>query len=284
MSLAQLMQGECLKLMRKIPDHSVDLILADLPYGITQNKWDVVIPFEPLWDQYRRVAKANAAIVLTATQPFSTDVVASNKAMFKYEWIWPKIAVNPLNAKRRPMQAHEHVLVFYRKQPTYNPQGLYNLRKVRSKDRRQNKSHLSDCYGKTGHAEIYTQTMGGYPTSILKVSAGARHGEHPTQKPVELMEYMIRTYTNPGDTVLDNVMGSGTTGLAAVRLGRSFIGIEMNDTYFATASRRITEHANKVRWIEGKERCTVTITKKEKPKSSKRSIKQKTVRTPRSKS
>jgi site-specific DNA-methyltransferase (adenine-specific) len=277
MSKALLISGDCLRAMRTLPTHSVDLIIADLPYGVTKNKWDVTIPLDALWEMYERVAKATAAIVLTATQPFATDLISSNRAMFKYDWIWPKPPVSPLNAKKRPMPAHEHVLVFYTKQPTYNPQGVKEMRRFRT-DRDTSKS---TNYGKTA-SKAHIQRATNYPTSVLRGIKNMAQPDkvHPTQKPVELMEYLVRTYSNPGDVVLDNVMGSGTTGLAAIRLGRDFIGIEKDENYFAIAEKRIREHATSSGWLEGKNKCTVTTSALNTGPKSKRKLKRASERTP----
>lgn len=229
----ELYLGDCLELMKDIPDGSVDLILCDLPYGTTACKWDSVIPFEPLWEQYRRIAKKNAAIVLTASQPFTTALIGSNMRDFKYCWVWDKRRVsNPQLAKFQPLKCHEDVVVFSNgggKTP-YNPQGLIDTIKVRKQD----SSNLGHCVRKA-----YTQTKTGYPKTIQTFSFET--GLHPTQKPVALMEYLIRTYTNEGETVLDNCMGSGTTGVASMNTGRRFIGIEMDEGYFNIAKKRIEE-------------------------------------------
>lgn len=238
---ATLHHGDRLEVMRGIASGSVDLILCDLPYGTTQNKWDSIIPLDALWAQYWRIAKPNAAVVLTATQPFSSAVVVSDRDRFKYEWVWQKSKVTGvLNAKKQPLRQHEVVLVFYREQCVYNPQGLEAC------DRRTatgNSSRgSSQNYGKiTETADgTYQQTQTGYPRSILPI-ASEGSTVHPTQKPVALMEYLIRTYTNAGDTVLDNCMGSGTTGVAAIQSGRRFIGIERDPDYFAICQKRIGE-------------------------------------------
>lgn len=230
---AFLFHGDCLEQMQLIPDGSVDMVLCDLPYGTTQNKWDAVIPFDRLWAQYRRVCKPNAAIVLTAAQPFTSALVMSNVKDFKYQWVWQKEPSGNLNAKRRPMPEHEDVLVFSPGSVPYFPQGLKpTLRKRSASD-----NSRTENYG-AQKASPYEQTVTGYPTSILPV-AKERGGQHPTQKPVALMEYLIRTYTNEGETVLDNTMGSGTTGVAARNTGRGFIGIERDLEYFKIAARRI---------------------------------------------
>ena len=225
--------------MRNIPDQSVDLVLCDLPYGTTQNKWDSVIPLANLWDEYRRLC--GGAIVLTAAQPFTSAVVMSNLGEFKYQWVWNKSKVTGvLNAKKQPLRNHEDVLVFYRQQPTYNPQGLKDCRKRTATGVSKGKS--SGNYGKITATEdgTYEQTATGYPRSVLEIPSEGKT-VHPTQKPVALMEYLIRTYTNEGDTVLDNTMGSGTTGVACMNTGRKFIGIERDPQYFQIAESRIIE-------------------------------------------
>lgn len=227
--------GDCLEVMAGLPDASVDMILCDLPYGTTACKWDSVIPFEPLWEQYRRVAKRNAAIVLTASQPFTTALIASNLADFRYCWVWEKQQPTGfLDARRKPMKAHEDVCVFYAATATYNPQGLIAVQVNQS---RKNKAG-NGAYGAVG-ADDYVQKEGNFPRSVLKIDR-VTHGQvHPTQKPVALMEYLIRTYTHEGEVVLDNCMGSGTTGVACANTGRRFVGIERDDKYFAIASERI---------------------------------------------
>jgi site-specific DNA-methyltransferase (adenine-specific) len=227
----ELMLGDCLEVMAGIPDGSVDMVLCDLPYGTTQNKWDSVIPFDPLWAHYWRVLKPNGAVVLTAAQPFTSALVMSQIKAFKYQWVWEKSKpTGHLNAKKQPMRKHEDVLVFYRQQSTYNPQGLRDTNAVVSRTNRGN-------YGECSRTTVQTQT--GYPHSLLKYST--ENGVHPTQKPVALMEYLICTYTNEGETVLDNCAGSGTTGVACVKTGRSFIGIERDEGYFKIAQDRISE-------------------------------------------
>ena len=225
--------GDCLEVMKGIPDGSVDMVLTDPPYGTTACKWDSVIPFEPMWEQLKRVTKKTGAIVLTASQPFTSALVMSNPKMFKYCWAWDKISpTGHLNAKKRPMKKLEDVVVFCRGTVPYNPQGLvWNPRK---KSRSPNTSG-SDCYGKHGSENI--ATWQGYPTERIEIKN--ENGLHPTQKPVALMEYLIKTYTNEGDTVLDFTMGSGTTGVACVNTGRDFIGIELDENYFTVAKDRI---------------------------------------------
>lgn len=234
-----LLNGDCLDLMPTLPAASVDLILCDLPYGTTQNKWDSIIPLDRLWSEYWRIAKPNAAVVLTAQAPFDKLLGASCIQFMKYEWIWLKSrATGHLNSKLQPMKAHENTLVFYRRQPTYNPQNI--VRKTVPTIRKGRHGNGTN-YGASARDAV--QEFTNYPTSILAIgSEGAT--VHPTQKPVALMEYLIRTYTNPGDTVLDNCMGSGTTGVAAVQSGRKFIGIERDPNYFAICERRIGDASN----------------------------------------
>lgn len=238
-----LMQGDCLKLMKDISDGSVDMVLTDPPYGTTACKWDSVIPFEPMWEQLKRVTKKNGAIVLTASQPFTSALVMSNMKMFKYCWYWRKSrATGHLNAKKMPMKDIEDVLVFYSARPNYNPQGIIPLGKIQ-------KNSASDmARGVTSEAtsvvtgginlKEYTQDFTNYPRQVLEFASDGGT-VHPTQKPVALMEYLIKTYTNDGETVLDFTMGSGTTGVAAKNLGRSFIGIELDEKYFNIAKERI---------------------------------------------
>lgn len=235
MANVTLYQGNCLEEMKKLAPGSVDMVLCDLPYGTTGCKWDSVIPFEPLWVEYRRVTKPNAAIVLTASQPFTTALIYSNMNEFRYCWVWEKERPsNPQLAKLQPLKSHEDVCVFYRERATYNPQGL---REIPESDRRihmPEKNSLGHCVRKP-----YTQTQTGYPKALIRF--GAERGLHPTQKPVPLFEYLIRTYTNEGDTVLDNTMGSGTTGVACMNTDRNFVGIELDQPYYAIAERRIAE-------------------------------------------
>lgn len=234
----KLYQGDCLEIMPKIESGSVDMILCDLPYGTTAIEWDVVIPFDLLWQQYERVIKPNGAIVLFSAQPFTSDLLQSNKKLFRYEIIWKKtLPAGFLNAKIMPLRVHENILVFYKKTPTYNPiktkkDGARRIRKggglIRSAQYRDFIDKDSDDEGLS------------YPRDVIEFSNGNNfnHG-HPTQKPIDLCEYLIKTYTNIGDVVLDNTMGSGTTIIAALRSGRKSIGIEKNPEYFAIAQERI---------------------------------------------
>jgi site-specific DNA-methyltransferase (adenine-specific) len=242
--MIELMHGDCLELMKQIPDGSVDMILCDLPYGTTACKWDTVIPFEPLWAHYRRVAKRNAAIVLTASQPFTSAVAASNLGEFKYQWVWEKgRPSNPQLAKVQPLKIHEDILVFYRKSGRYNPQGLQEIPKSERKVHKPEKNTLGHCVRKP-----YVQTHTGYPKSII--SFPPERGLHPTQKPVALLEYLVRTYTNEGETVMDNCMGSGTTGVACVNTGRKFIGMEQDAKYFEIAQKRIHDSIDLPDWLK----------------------------------
>lgn len=230
MSIVDLRLGDCLVEMNSLADNSIDMILCDLPYGTTQNKWDSIIPFEALWNQYIRIC--SGAIVLMAAQPFTSALVMSQPQFFRYEWIWSKVRpVGHLNAKRRPMQAHESVLIFSKNAPPYIPQGLNPCHKV-------NKGTSSSNYGKAGTENVANWTN--YPRSVIKFEHD-HEKHHPTQKPVALMEYLIRTYTNEGEVVLDNCMGSGTTGVACVNTGRHFVGIEKDPDYFQIAKKRIED-------------------------------------------
>lgn len=235
--------GNCLEVMKSIPDSSVDMILADLPYGTTQNKWDAVIPFEPLWDQYARVSKDSAAIVLTASQPFSSALVMSKPEWFRHEWIWIKNAgSNFANTVREPFKEHEQVLVFSRGKWTYNKQMQERAESGKSRVKTPVKFETgSDNYREFDRVETKKMPELRVPSSWQKFNR--ERGLHPTQKPVALMEYLIKTYTNEGELVLDNTMGSGTTGVAAMNLGRRFIGIEMDEKYFKVAESRISEAA-----------------------------------------
>lgn len=229
--MINLMLGDCLEKMKEIESGSVDMVLADPPYGTTACKWDSIIPLEPMWEQLKRIIKPNGTIVMTASQPFTSALGASNLSMLRYSWIWRKSsATGHLNAKRMPMKNHEDVLVFYFKQPTYNPQGLRDFNKI------VRRGNNGDCYGVSGKENLQEKT--GYPRTVQEFKSDGKT-VHPTQKPVALMEYLIKTYTNEGEKVLDFAMGSGTTGVAAKNLNRSFIGIEMDEGYFEISKERI---------------------------------------------
>jgi site-specific DNA-methyltransferase (adenine-specific) len=231
--LIDLKLGDCLEVMQTIADKSVDLILCDLPYGTTACKWDSVIPFEPLWAQYRRIAKPNTAIVLTASQPFTTALIASNLKDFRYCWVWnKKKATGHLMAKKQPMRLTEDVAVFCQKTPIYNPQYSFG-----EPYKGTSRANSGEVWGGVGGKRNDNDGRR-YPKNLIEFSFEHKP-VHPTQKPVALMEYLIRTYTNEGDTVLDNCMGSGTTGVACANTGRKFIGIERDPSYFAIATNRI---------------------------------------------
>ena len=245
-------QGDCLELMKDIPDGSVDMILADLPYGTTACDWDTIIPFEPLWEQYERVIKDNGAIVLTASQPFTSALITSNQSLYKYNFVWQKSAGgNFVHAKNMPLKLHEDICVFSKapighisqlgdRRMIYNPQGLKRVNKIRSRPKHYENGHK---LSRESHKLERVIEFVNYPTSILKYnnSDNRERGLHPTQKPVALFEYLIKTYTNDGDTVLDNVMGSGTTGVACQNTNRNFIGFELDEAYFNIAKERLEE-------------------------------------------
>ncbi len=246
-----LYHGDCLEVMHEIPDGSVDMILADLPYGTTQNKWDIVIDFEPLWEHYERVIKQNGAIVLTAAEPFTSFLVVSNHKLFRYDLVWDKVSTTGfLNANKMPMRSHENILVFYKFLPIYNPQKSPRQkrykRKLRDAPRKGEQAEQKGCYGgfrrdKQGNLDIDFV----HPKTIITAASNggwAKRSEiHATQKPVALFEYLIKTYTEEGNTVLDNVIGSGTTGVAAFRTGRKWIGIEKDAEIFEKCRERIAQ-------------------------------------------
>ena len=230
----ELLNGDCLELMKNIPDKSIDMILCDLPYGTTHNKWDTIIPFDKLWAQYKRIIKDNGAILLFSQMPFGASLIMSNPKMFRYEWIWEKNqAVGFLNAKKMPLRKHENILVFYKHLPTYNPQGLIKLDEPIQEEGSANRNGKN--YGVADKSFIRTHTN--YPTDIITFSKDS--GYHPTQKPVDLLEYLIKTYTNEGDVVLDNCMGSGSTGVACKNTNREFIGMELDEKYYKIACERL---------------------------------------------
>jgi len=238
--LNKIYNEDCLEGMKRIPDKSVDMILADLPYGTTRNKWDSIIPLDLLWEQYNRVIKDNGAIVLTAQTPFDKVLGVSNLKCLKYEWIWQKTeATGFLNAKKMPLKNHENVLVFYKKQPTYNPQFTVGKPYSYKKD-----SISSDNYGDSKGTDLIVNDGSRHPLTVQIFKKDK--GLHPTQKPVALFEYLIQTYTNEQDTVLDNVMGSGTTAIAAINTNRNYIGFEMDTNYFNLANERIEQHLNPI--------------------------------------
>lgn len=231
----ELWHGDCLELMKNIPDGSVDLVLCDLPYGTTRNKWDKCIPLEKLWPEYKRVVKKNGAIVLFAQCPFDKALGTSNLDMLKYEWIWEKPqGTGHLNATKMPMKSHENILVFYRQLPKYNPQWEWGTPYTSTYG-----THSTN-YGKQKDSVTTISDGRRYPQDVLRFGKAQTDKRlHPTQKPVALLEYLIKTYTDSGDTVLDNCMGSGSTGVACANTKRRFIGIELADEYFNIAKQRI---------------------------------------------
>ena len=244
--MIELHNGDCLEIMPTIPSGSVDMVLCDLPYGTTACAWDAIIPLDKLWAEYWRALKPNGAIVLTSAQPFTTALIASQMKRFRYCWYWSKKAVTGFaNAKKQPLRCIEDIVVFYRSPPTYNPQGLLRADSVRKNSASQGGDTLrTDVSASSGKGALrtagaqYVQEFTNYPRQLLEFGRDATR-VHPTQKPVALFEYLIRTYTNEGETVLDNTMGSGTTGVACRNAVRRFIGIERDPGYFAIASARI---------------------------------------------
>ena len=244
----EIIQGDCLELMKQIPDASIDMVLCDLPYGTTQIDWDTVIDLQRLWQQYNRLVKLNGAVVLFSAQPFTTDLINSNRKLFRYEIIWHKTqAQGFLNANKMPLRAHENILVFYKKLPTFNPQKTVveraNIGRVREVNAMRSKQY------REMNRTIWIESGQRYPTDVIKFSnwngalfgKTAGHVQHPTAKPVALFEWLIRTYTNEGDVVLDNCIGSGTTAVAAHNTGRNFIGIELRQDYCDLARSRLTK-------------------------------------------
>lgn len=240
--MIKLIHGNCLDVMKTIEDSSVDMILCDLPYGTTAFKWDTIIPFEPLWEQYNRVIKEKGTIVLFGSEPFSSKLRMSNLKMYKYDWIWEKEqGVNFQLCKYQPLKIHETISIFSKKSNLYYPQGLIKINKKKSNNKKG---------GNWGHQSSekirkeYTQQYSNYPKSVIRYNR--ERGLHPTQKPVALLEYLIHTYTNEGDLILDNCMGSGSTGVACINTKRKFIGIELDEKYFNIAKKRIEEVQNDI--------------------------------------
>ena len=240
--MIQLIKGDCLVEMQNIPDKSIDAIICDLPYGTTACKWDTVIPFEPLWEQYKRIIKDNGAIVLFGSEPFSSLLRTSNLKMYKYDWIWEKPnGSDPFQCRKRPMNNIENISIFYKQQPLYLPQ----MAETKTYKRKGGTKEI-EIFGCVKDAPYESNQR--YPMRILKYNKEGQIGSneeraknsfHPTQKPILLLEYLIKTYTNEGDTVLDNTMGSGTTGVACKNTNRNFIGIEKDEAYFKIAEQRI---------------------------------------------
>ena len=239
-----LWQGDCLELMKNIPDGSVDMVLCDLPYGTTRNKWDSAIPLDKLWEQYKRVIKDNGAIVLFSAEPFTSLLITSNIQWFRYDLIWSKTQGSDfLNANRKPLRSHENICVFYKKQPTYNPQ------KTDGKPYKAKSGETTSTNFGKFNGNHYTENKDGKrcPLSVLRFSGEHNRGkQHPTQKPTDLLEWLIKTYTNESEIVLDNSMGSGSCGVACVNTNRHFIGIELDEGYFNIAKERIRKAIKEV--------------------------------------
>ena len=237
--LNKIYNEDCLNGMKKIPDGSVDMILCDLPYGMTQNQWDCYIPLDKLWEQYNRIIKDNGAIVLFSQMPFTVDLVASNYKDFRYEWIWEKLSASGhLNANSMPMKKHENILVFYKKLPTYNPQFTEGKPYVATYS-----THSSN-YGKQKDNITTINDGKRYPVDIIKFNND--RCLHPTQKHVALLEYLIKTYTNEGEIVLDNCMGSGSTCVACVNTNRHYIGFELDPQYYDIACKRLAVETSRL--------------------------------------
>jgi DNA modification methylase len=229
--------GDCLEIMKEIGDNSIDMILCDLPYGTTQCKWDSIIPLEDLWLQYNRICKENAAMVFTSAQPFTSRLISSNIKNFKYTWVWEKSkATGYLNAKKQPMRAHEDICVFYRRPPTYNPQMWQSTPYNKGTAHRP-----TETYGSQVSVEVKNDSGLRYPRTVQYFKTAESEGKvrHPTQKPLSLFEYLIKTYSNEEDLILDNAIGSGTTAAAALKNNRKFIGIEKDPEYHKIALQRI---------------------------------------------
>lgn len=249
--MSELIHGDCLRLMKDIPNKSINMILCDLPYGTTNCEWDSIIDLPSLWEQYTRIITDNGAIVLTASQPFTTHLIMSNLPMFKYEWVWEKSrATGHVHSKNKPMKSHENVLVFStgttvhvnqsKNRMTYNPQGLIELKTPLL--RKSGGSSDAVMSQRKSHRDTL-RTVTNYPKSVLKF-ASESNTIHPTQKPVALFEYLIKTYTDEHDTVLDNCAGSGTTAIAAINANRQYICMEKDDNYFSIMKKRVEEYAN----------------------------------------
>jgi len=248
--MIDLKHGNCLDLMKDIPDASIDMILCDLPYGTTACKWDTVIPFDEMWEQYKRIIKANGAIVLCATQPFTSKLIASNYKMFRYSHVWDKgKASNFMSAQLMPLLRTEDIVVFSKAtcncmsklKMVYNPQGLIRIDKEVANGKNVGGKVAEARAAVFTEGKTYKQEFTNYPFNVINI-ANDNNKLHPTQKPVALLEYLIKTYTLEGETVLDNCMGSGSTGIACLNTGRNFIGIEMDNTYFEVAKNRIENH------------------------------------------
>ena len=236
----QLMFGDCLERMKEIPDGSIDMILCDLPFGTTACKWDTIIPFEPLWEQYNGIIKDNGAIALFGSQPFTSKLVMSNIKMFKYEWIWDKKIPSGMSyARFQPMRQHEDVLIFCKGKTIYNPQMIKRDKPIKGGG--MSKGETTNNQNLVALKKTYDYKN---PTSIIKFDKIRKGSLYPTQKPVALLEYLIKTYSTDGDLILDNCMGSGSTGVACVNTNRKFIGIELDEKYYDISCKRITDAIN----------------------------------------
>ena len=255
----EILLGDCLELMKDIPNGSIDMILCDLPYGTTACKWDTIIPFEPLWEQYERIIKPNGAIVLTASQPFTTELINSKRTLFRYEMIWAKnMPTGAFNANKMPMKSHENVLVFYKSLPTYNPQ---KTKRTEKELKRFMKEPIvtkieNSVYGSFDRTVLGRDAEMKNPNSLLLFDVvNGRSGDkqpHPTQKPVALFEYLIKTYTNENDLVLDNTAGSGTTAIACLNTKRQFIVMEKEQKYYDIILKRVGDFNNNLKkYING---------------------------------
>ena len=242
--MIDLRKGDCLELMKDIPNESIDMILCDLPYGVTKNKKDIALPFDKLWKQYERIIKDNGAIVLFGQGLFYIDLVNSNSKLYRYDLVWNKVLTSGfLNAKRMPLRQHEQIAVFYKKLPTYNPQFTKGKPLHGKGINYKNKEHINNNYGEFKQLDDTRKgSTEKYPTSILRFQkVHPSKAIHPTEKSIELLEHLIKTYTNENETVLDNCMGSGSTGVACINTNRNFIGIELDEKYFEIAKKRIEE-------------------------------------------
>lgn len=245
MSNSKIILGDTIQEMSKLPDKSIDMILCDLPYGTTQCKWDTVIPFSDLWLQYERIIKTNGAIVLTACQPFTANLVMSNPKLFRYSLVWEKSkSTGYLNSKKMPMRSHEDILVFYKNLPTYNPQMVEGIPYDKGVAHRPTEVYREQ----KGEIHVKNDTGLRYPRSVQYFKTAESEGKvyHPTQKPIKLMEWLIKTYTNENELILDNCIGAGTTAIAAIRTNRQYIGIEIDENYYNITQKRIYEELNKI--------------------------------------
>lgn len=235
----KLFKGDCLELLKQIKDESIDLVLADLPFGMTENKWDNVIPLKPLFEQYQRIIKDHGVVLLFGMGKFGAELImnAPRNMPYRYDWVWQKaMPVGFLNSNKMPLRAHENIYVFYKHLPTYHPQKRYGFKNY---SRLGGTTRTGGNYHNQVKSPVGSYDGSRYPIDVIKFSNGNNNNVHPTQKPVDLLEYLIKTYTGEGMTVLDNTMGSGSTGVAAVNLNRNFIGMELDENYFKVAKEHI---------------------------------------------